>query len=491
MCYQSIIYQIDKKIEKKVLKTLYHSVNDNGNVFFITKNIKDSDGFIQKSIFDFVEDIINVGFHYVNIIVAPQKVEYPLYDNNLYILWFVKNQNNYYFDKDKIREKHIWKNVEWGKRKKNYNDKGKDPGNVWLPTEDDGKGKITKHIIFSINDIILRIFKATADNGKVLINHCNFKLDENILINFNLEIIQRNVSKHNVFRNSKTYKNINGVKLQPDQSKIFFDTSEKMHQLKDESIDIMITSPPYWDLKNYYKKGQIGQETYQEYLDRLKQVWKETYRVLKNSGSMWININTRTKNKKPILIPQDIIKQANELGFYLKDIIIWHKSSGIPTHKYNLVDRFEYFLWFTKSNDFIINTEYLGNIKDYKNNDLNKGLIWNINRKAGSVGKNYIHPAIYPIKLIDRIIELNSHINGVVLDPFLGSGTTLISALKNRRSCIGYEYNEEFIPLIKHRLEKENISINEIEFIYNETKEYEKDLNTTPNNVYKQWRAKC
>ena len=68
-----------------------------------------------------------------------------------------------------------------------------------------------------------------------------------------------------------------------------------MLNLKDGSIDLMVTSQPYWDLKNYFKKGQIGQESYSEYLERMGKVWEETFRVLDLNGSMWININTRTK----------------------------------------------------------------------------------------------------------------------------------------------------------------------------------------------------
>ena len=164
-----------------------------------------------------------------------------------------------------------------------------------------------------------------------------------------------------------------------------------------------------------------------------------------------MNINTRTKNKKP-LIPQDIINQCRDIGFRLKDIIIWHKSSGIPTHKNNIVDRYEYFLWFIKNDKFSCNIDYLSSINDYKNTNLKGSLLWNINRKAGSIGKDFIHPAIYPIKLIERIIMLCSSKGQLVLDPFLGSGTSLIASENTKRSFIGYEYNEEFESLIRHRL---------------------------------------
>lgn len=228
----------------------------------------------------------------------------------------------------------------------------------------------------------------------------------------------------------------------------------------------MVTSPPYWNLKDYFKKGEIGQENYSQYLARINNVWKETYRVLKNDGNMFININIRVKAKQPILIPLDIIKQCKKIGFRLVDIVVWHKSSGIPTHNKNIVNRHEYVLWFAKSKDYKCNDYFIDKIEDYTRKELNYGLLWNLNRKAGSVGSNFIHPAIYPLSLTDRIIKLVTAEGDSVLDPFLGSGTTLISALRLGRNSMNYEYNENFDKLIKYRLAKENIKIKKIQFIY-------------------------
>ena len=91
-------------------------------------------------------------------------------------------------------------------------------------------------------------------------------------------------------------------------------------------------------------------------------------------------------------------------------------------------------------------------------------IIWNINRKAGSVGKNFIHPAIYPEKLVERIINLCSNEGDLVLDPFLGSGTSMIASLSNNRSCVGYEFNEGFKDLMTHRFENEKIDLDLVKF---------------------------
>lgn len=457
--YKTIIYEC-YDLASLDAKNLYNSLNDDGSLFIITDYI--SDGlFIQPTVFEIADHLIKNKFYFINNLVCinekPTDLIKGLRHTYYHVIWLAKNLNELYFDKDKIREKHIWKDVEWGKRAKNYNSKGKDPGNVWIPTEDDGKANITKHIFLSKEDIIRRCLDTTVIK------------DEHVFIKSNLTYL--NYPDINIdflkFDKKKQPQTLTNLKpkneLQHKEfdgtGEVYFKSCEDMKEIESNSINLMVTSPPYWDLKNYFKEGQIGyKESYEKYLERIKNVWKETYRVLKDDGSMWININTRTVNKKPYLIPFDIIKHCLELGFKLVDVIIWHKSSGIPTHDKNIVDRFEYFIWFAKSDSFKYNPQLIEKITDYKNDLMNKGDIWNINRKAGSVGKNFIHPAIYPTKLIDRIIELCTTEGDLVLDPFLGSGTSMISSINNKRSFIGYEFNEGFIDLIEHRVKNEIIN---------------------------------
>ena len=216
-------------------------------------------------------------------------------------------------------------------------------------------------------------------------------------------------------------------------------------------VKLAVTSPPYWNLKDYFKEGQIGQEGYEVYLSRMKTVWSQCYHKLSENGSLWININTRVQNGQVITIPYDFVKMCREIGFYYKGVIIWHKSSGIPTGDKNIVDRHEYVLVFSKDENFVVNRNVFSQFADYKNDQMNGGTFWNINRKAGSVGKKYIHPAIYPNDLVSRIIRLTTVAGEVVLDPFLGSGTSLIAAEQNNRRCIGYEFNEGFEELMQSR----------------------------------------
>ena len=474
--YQTIIFECsDISLLHLKINEYYQYLNASGNFFIITDNQYNQFG-IQNSFFDFIEVSVNKGFICKNIIILPESGKNEQLKKNVrYLLWCVKNTEENYFDKDKIREKHIWKDVEWGKRSQNYNPLGKDPGNVWLPTEDDGKGKIINHIALDFESVINRCIDSTClNNSHVLIRFFS-KLNQK---NINHQFIE--FEKYSfLFRKSveRNIKNNIDNQFKDPEATVFFDSCEDMKGVTNSSVDLMVTSPPYWDLKNYFKEGQIGQESYSNYLKRLNMVWLETYRVLKKTGQMWINVNTRTKNKNIVLIPQDIIKSCLEIGFIFKEIVIWHKSSGIPTNKSNLTDRHEYFLWFVKSEKYIINSSEIELINDYKNPLLNKGLIWNINRKAGSVGKDYIHPAIFPVSLIDRVINLTSDPGALVLDPFLGSGTSMFSALKNNRNFVGYEYNEDFDKLISHRAKNEEVEENSIKYMYkNNKKEFNNNL---------------
>lgn len=453
--YQTILYKytFNENIEK-IYRNILSFLNDRGSLFVFFENEYNSERFVEKSFFDVIDLFLNLNFQYVDTIVYPIKSNYftdTIRKNVGYIIWFTRDINTMFFDKDKIREKHIWKDVEWGKRKKNYNPKGKDPGNVWIPTKDNGKGIIIDHIILPTEEIVNRcIVATTTKDSKVFIKIPN--IDKTNISNNGKVTYQKCLPNNNEKKYLTKYPKKNTKKDFKPYSIIYFKTSENMYDIEDNTIDLMITSPPYWNLKNYFKKGQIGHESYDKYLERIHKVWQETFRVLKNSGNMWININTRKRNKIPILIPRDIIIQCKKIGFLLKEIIIWHKSSGIPVNKQNIVDRHEYLLWFTKTNNFKINN--IG-FNDYKNIHLSNGQIWNINRKAGSVGKDFIHPAIYPNKLVERIINICSDEGDVILDPFLGSGTTAISALNNNRNSVGYEYAEIFHNVIKYRIDKE------------------------------------
>lgn len=433
---QTIITLLPFDKSVAILHEKIESLKDNGTFFLICSTEYDNNGNVIHDFLDLISEAIAMGYTYVNTIVYPTKnvQKVAFIDNVRYVVWLCKNHSLMAVKKDSIREKHIWKDVEWGKRAKNYNPKGKDPGNVWIPTEDDGNAKITEHILLSDQDIIERLC-ALADCGK------NYELYVEDLAFSECALV------HNPTMSKKSGKKCEG--------RVLFKTSENMCDVPDCSTSVVVTSPPYWNLKDYFKEGQIGQEEYDIYLQRMRTVWEECYKKLLPNGSLWININIRIKEGKVISIPYDFVKICKAIGFYYKGIFIWHKSSGIPTLDKNIVDRHEYVLLFTKSDDFCIDPSIQSSFADYKNPNINGGAFWNINRKAGSVGKKYIHPAIYPNDLAIRIIQMSTSEGDLVIDPFLGSGTSLIAALQCNRNFIGYEYNEGFKDLMYYRYDKE------------------------------------
>ena len=236
---------------------------------------------------------------------------------------------------------------------------------------------------------------------------------------------------------------------------IYFKSSEKMSGVNDNSIQTIVTSPPYWDLKNYKHINQIGyNESYKLYLARMRVVWEECYRVLMQNGNFFININYRRFNNSIFRIHDDFIKQLSKIGFIFQEKLIWHKPSGIPTSLPRFADRYEYILHFSKTDSYFINKDFVFN--DYKNKMINDTYnSWRIIKKAGSIGKKFEHPAIYPVELAKRAIELTSDLSDYVLDPFLGSGSTTIAAILSNRNSICFELNVQYKELIEYRLNQE------------------------------------
>ena len=175
--FQSVIFDLTnsdtKKIDiklnifnKKILKYLKED-----GILWVLCNFYKSKNVLVPAPFYIAEKLNN--FFLKNIIVVPnfqEHIDGNIFNNYITNILFLTKSNDFYFNKDPIREKHIWKNVEWGKRKKNYHPKGKDPGNVWLKTDDDGKANITNHRQLNYAEIIERCIK------------CSIKKESSILL---------------------------------------------------------------------------------------------------------------------------------------------------------------------------------------------------------------------------------------------------------------------------------------------------------------------
>lgn len=238
---------------------------------------------------------------------------------------------------------------------------------------------------------------------------------------------------------------------------VHWSSSEDMQAVENGSIQSVITSPPYWDLKDYGHEDQIGtaDESYELYHDRMEKVWSECYDKLASDGTMWIVVDTVMERGDLQLLPYHIAERAETLGFILQDMVTWYKPTAIAgMTERNVVNKKEYVVYLSKNKEHKFNAEQGSNGKEDPAVEPGHrlGNLWRHPVKRGSVGQNVLHKAPYPISLINRIVEVSSDPGDTVLDPFFGSGTTAYSALDLERKCVGYELNKDFRDVIEERL---------------------------------------
>ena len=259
-----------------------------------------------------------------------------------------------------------------------------------------------------------------------------------------------------LFEEFKVPKNIEYKQVEipeNDLNKLYCKSSENMDEVPDNSIHLMITSPPY----------NVGKEydddlTLDEYLELLTTVFGQTYKKLVTGGRACINI-ANIGRKPYIPLHAMVIEIMLDLGFLMRGEIIWDKStsaggscawgSWMSASNPVLRDYHEYILVFSKESysknkaqdkrDTIERDEFIQWTKS----------IWTFPAvNAKKIG----HPAPFPIELPHRLINLYSYENDIVLDPFCGSGTTCIAAIQNNRNYIGYDINEKYIELAEKRI---------------------------------------
>jgi DNA modification methylase len=236
-------------------------------------------------------------------------------------------------------------------------------------------------------------------------------------------------------------------------NRIISNSSENMAELPDNSIHLMVTSPPYNVGKDYDQDI-----TLEEYLAFLGRVWKEVFRVLVPGGRACINI--ANLGRKPYIpLHAYIIQSMVEIGFLMRGEIIWNKASSAsgstawgswcsPANP-TLRDVHEYILIFSKAGFSRKNIEKRrATISREEFLELTKS-VWNFPAvRAKQVG----HPAPFPTELPYRLIQLYTYEGEVILDPFMGSGQSAIAALQTNRDYIGYEVDEEYVNLANKRI---------------------------------------
>jgi len=260
---------------------------------------------------------------------------------------------------------------------------------------------------------------------------------------------------------------INDIKT---NHKIIRGDSRQMKELSDNFVHLVITSPPYWQLKDYGTDDQIGyNDSYENYINNLNLVWRECYRVLRNGCRLCINIGDQFARSvyygryKIIPIRTEIIKFCETIGFDYMGAIIWQKSTTMNTsggatimgsfpYPRNGIIKLDYeFILLFKKNGIPEkidqNLKELSKLTKEEWNTYFQGH-WNFNgvRQDG-------HIAMFPEELPKRLIKMFSFVGDTVLDPFAGSGTTSLAAKNLSRNSVGYEINPKFISIIKQKLE--------------------------------------
>ena len=265
--------------------------------------------------------------------------------------------------------------------------------------------------------------------------------------------------------------------------KIITGDSRQMNLIPDKSVHLVITSPPYWQLKDYGTENQIGfHESYESYINNLNLVWKESYRVLHPGCRLCINIGDQFARSvyygryKVIPIRTEIIKFCETIGFDYMGAVIWQKvttcnttggatimgSFPYPRNGILKLD-YEFILLFKKQGmppqPNKEQKELSAMTKDEWNTYFSGHWYF-----AGA--KQDGHIAMFPDELPSRLIKMFAFAGDTVLDPFLGSGTTSLAARNLGRNSVGYEINPDFIPIVKDKLNINQSDLTETEYVF-------------------------
>lgn len=270
--------------------------------------------------------------------------------------------------------------------------------------------------------------------------------------------------------------------------KIYFGDSRALNKIEDKSVQLIITSPPYWQLKDYGSNNQIGfNNSYEEYINNLNLVWMECERILSEGCRLCINIGDQFARSvyygryKVVPIRTEIIRFCETLKMDYMGAIIWQKATTMNTsgggaimgsfpYPRNGILKIDY--------EFILIFKKLGNppkpTLEQKENSIMTKEEWNQYFSSHwnfSGVKQSEHIAMFPEELPKRLIKMFSFAGETIFDPFLGSGTTSLAAKNLGRNSIGYEINKEFESIIKEKLNINQLSLDEDTIEFSEDKE--------------------
>ena len=256
---------------------------------------------------------------------------------------------------------------------------------------------------------------------------------------------------------------------------IIFGNSQQMRELGDSSIQLIVTSPPYFDVVDYGEvKGNIGAiDSYERYLSEVKKVFKECYRVLEDGRYCCVNISDIISEKHKYPIPAHYVSLLEDIGFTYRDDIIWKKPDGVGANgasgaakRFGVFIQNPYPMYYHPNNVYEHILIFRKGKFDYKKLTAKKT---DEARLSISQAKDYLscdvweftpqhsryeddHPAMFPEILPETLIRLFTYSGETVLDPFLGSGTTTKAARKLERGSVGYEINPNYLSVMQKRV---------------------------------------
>lgn len=244
------------------------------------------------------------------------------------------------------------------------------------------------------------------------------------------------------------------------------DCLDLLRSVSSETMQLVITSPPY-NLGKEYEKKRLNLDIY---LDQQARVIQECYRILRPSGSICWQVGNYVDNGRIVPLDAVLYHIFNRLGLLLRNRIIWHFEHGLHcTRRFS--GRYETIIWFTKTDEYVFNLDpvrvpqkYPGkkffkgpNAGRYSSNPLGKnpGDVWVIpNVKSNHVEKTE-HPCQFPVELIERFVLSLTNEDDWVLDPFLGTGSSIIAALRHGRRGAGAETMPKYVKLARQRIQQE------------------------------------
>lgn len=240
------------------------------------------------------------------------------------------------------------------------------------------------------------------------------------------------------------------------------DCLKLLKMIPDNTISLIVTSPPYNIGKEYEKRTKIS-----EYYKWQRDILQECHRILKTDGSICWQVGNYIDNGEVIPLDMLLYPIFTELKMKMRNRIIWHFGHGLHATK-RFSGRHETIMWFTKTDDYYFDIDPIRVPQKYPNKKYFKGtrkgeLSCNPNGKNPSdvweipnVKNNHIekteHPCQFPVGLIERLILSMTKENDIILDPFVGSGTTFVASILNNRKCVGAEMEEKYIAIAKDRI---------------------------------------